>query len=170
MCGLAGFLDVSRAAPEPALRATALAMADAIEHRGPDDREAWADPEAGIALGFRRLAIVDLTPEGRQPMHSACGRFVLAFNGEIYNHAAIRRELAEAPDGGPRYRGHSDTEVMLAAFARWGVEAAVQRFIGMFAFALWDRHDRRLVLGRDRIGESRSITVGWAALFCSDPN
>lgn len=160
MCGLAGFLDVSRAATEPALRATALAMADAIEHRGPDDREAWADPEAGIALGFRRLAIVDLTPEGRQPMHSACGRFVLVFNGEIYNHAAIRRELAEAPDGGPRYRGHSDTEVMLAAFARWGVEAAVQRFVGMFAFALWDRHDRRLVLGRDRIGE-KPLYYGW---------
>src|SRR5205085_4957858 len=110
--------------------------------RGPDDRGCWTDPAAGIALGFRRLSIVDLSPHGHQPMPSDAGRYVLAFNGEIYNHADLRAELAAAPGGARAYRGHSDTEVMLRAFERWGVAGAVGRFVGMFAFALWDRRDR----------------------------
>jgi asparagine synthase (glutamine-hydrolysing) len=148
MCGLAGFLD-ARPRPADALRREAAAMADTLAHRGPDDAGAWADAAAGVALGFRRLSIVDLSPDGHQPMRSASGRFVIAFNGEVYNHVELRRALSA---GGARFRGHSDTEVMLAAFERWGVEAAVKRFVGMFAFALWDGQRRRLHLGRDRMG------------------
>ena len=161
MCGLAGLLDLEGVEGREDLRHLAFRMADTLETRGPDDRGAWADETVGIALGFRRLAIVDVSPEGHQPMQSACGRLILAFNGEIYNHAEVRREL-ETDLGGeaPRYRGHSDTEVMLAAFARWGVEASVQRFVGMFAFALWDRRERTLYLGRDRIGE-KPLYYGW---------
>ena len=166
MCGLAGFFDPARRDDAEALRARAFRMADALHLRGPDDRGAWADPEAGIALGFRRLSIVDLSPEGHQPMHSAGGRFVLAFNGEVYNHRELRRELG----GGVTYRGHSDTEVMLAAFERWGVEAAVRRFVGMFAFALWDRRERTLTLARDRLGEKPLYygRVGDSFLFGSE--
>ncbi len=127
-------------------------MARAIAHRGPDDEGAWADADAGIALGHRRLSIVDLSPEGHQPMASATGRYVIAFNGEIYNFEAIRAELDAAADA-PRWRGHSDTEVMLAAFERWGVDGALSRLNGMFAFALWDRQARTLHLARDRMGE-----------------
>jgi asparagine synthase (glutamine-hydrolysing) len=152
MCGLAGFLDLSRVAGREELESIALAMADAIRHRGPDNRGSWVDEAEGLALGFRRLAIVDLSPEGHQPMISACGRFVLVFNGEIYNYPDLRRALEKGADP-PRFRGHSDTEVMLAAIARWGLVEAVRRFVGMFAFALWDRRERRLSLGRDRIGE-----------------
>ena len=148
MCGLAGFLD-ARPRPDDLLRREAAAMADTLAHRGPDDRGEWADGAAGVALGFRRLAVVDLSPDGRQPMRSRSGRFVIAFNGEVYNHLELRRALRAA---GVCFRGHSDTEVMLAAFERWGVEAAVRRFVGMFAFALWDTARRRLHLCRDRMG------------------
>ncbi|HEX6640964.1 MAG TPA: asparagine synthase (glutamine-hydrolyzing) [Thermoanaerobaculia bacterium] len=149
MCGLTGFVGV----PQPAdvLRANVRAMSDAIVHRGPDDSGEWLDPEHGLAFGFRRLAIVDLSEAGHQPMTSASGRFVMVFNGEVYNYEAIRTELREAGLA-PQFRGHSDTEVMLAAFEAWGVEAAVRRFVGMFAFALWDRKDRVLHLVRDRMG------------------
>jgi asparagine synthase (glutamine-hydrolysing) len=158
MCGLTGIFSVDRDSSRDELIATARRMADALHHRGPDDAGAWADPLAGIALGFRRLAIVDLTPQGHQPMESASGRYVVAFNGEIYNFEELRAEL----DGGqPQvYRGRSDTEVMLAAFERWGVIEAVQRLIGMFAFALWDRHERTLHLARDRFGE-KPLYYGW---------
>jgi len=151
MCGLAGFIDLTGRTGADELHATALRMADTLRHRGPDDRGSWADAEAGVALGFRRLSIVDLSPEGHQPMASVAGRYVLVFNGEIYNHVDLRRELKR--DGGPPFRGHSDTEVMLAAIERWGLKHALGRFIGMFAFALWDRHGRTLHLGRDRLGE-----------------
>ncbi len=134
-------------------------MIDTIVHRGPDDCGVWVDPHAGVALGFRRLSIVDLSAQGHQPMASAGGRYVIAFNGEIYNHRALRKELDCSPSP-VSWRGHSDTEVMLAAFERWGVETAVARFNGMFAFALWDKHERVLHLGRDRFGE-KPLYYGW---------
>src|SRR4051812_35710066 len=129
MCGFAGFLQ-TQCAVEPAAMATvAGAMADTLAYRGPDDRGVWVDAEAGVALGHRRLSIIDLSAEGHQPMRSASGRYVIAFNGEIYNFEALRSEL-----DGVAWRGHSDTEVMLAAFERWGVAQALRRFNGMFAF------------------------------------
>lgn len=149
MCGLAGFIDLGRSMPGAVLQRTAVAMADTIRHRGPDDGGVWADAAAGVAIGFRRLAIVDLSPAGHQPMVSASGRFVIAYNGEIYNAAELRAEL-EAK--GTRFRSHSDTEVVLEACAAWGTEVAVRRFLGMFAFVLWDREDRSLSLVRDRLG------------------
>jgi asparagine synthase (glutamine-hydrolysing) len=149
MCGLTGFLGGRQSADE--MRATVRAMSDAIVHRGPDDSGEWLDADHGIALGFRRLAIVDLSEAGHQPMTSASGRFVMLFNGEVYNYEAIRRELTEAGRA-PAFRGHSDTEVMLAAFEAWGIEAAVPRFVGMFGIAVWDRTERVLHLVRDRMG------------------
>ncbi len=168
MCGLTGFLDLARSAGDDELCATAGRMADTLVLRGPDDRGVWSDAGAGVALGFRRLSIVDLSPEGHQPMASASGRFVLAFNGEIYNYPDLRREL-EGPGSAP-FRGHSDTEVMLAAFERWGVEGSLGRFVGMFGFALWDRRERRLHLARDRMGEKPVYygRTGDAFLFGSE--
>jgi asparagine synthase (glutamine-hydrolysing) len=159
MCGIAGFLDVARATGSEMLKDTATRMANTVRHRGPDDEGSWIDAQAGIALGFRRLSIIDLSPEGHQPMLSATGRYVIAFNGEIYNHADLRKEL-ENCTAGAAFRGHSDTEVMLAAIEHWGIEQAVRRFVGMFAFAVWDRRDRLLHLGRDRIGE-KPLFYGW---------
>jgi asparagine synthase (glutamine-hydrolysing) len=110
-------------------------MALSIAHRGPDDAGAWADVDAGIAMGHRRLSIIDLSAAGHQPMHSACGRFVTAFNGEVYNHLALRAEL-DASRLAPSWRGHSDTETLLAGFTAWGVKATLQRAVGMFSIAL----------------------------------
>src|SRR5688500_9360897 len=149
MCGIAGLFDL-RASPrdrDPA--ATAQRMVDTLAHRGPDGSDAWADPAAGIGLAHRRLAIVDLTPTGAQPMHSADGRFVITYNGEVYNFQELRAELGAL---GHAFRGTSDTEVMLAAFKQWGVTEATKRFVGMFAFALFDRRERILHLVRDRVG------------------
>ena len=158
MCGIAGFLTTDGSALG-SLEAVASRMALDIAHRGPDDAGAWADVQAGIALGHRRLSIVDLSAAGHQPMHSASGRFVTVFNGEIYNHLALRAEL-EASSQAPNWRGHSDTETLLAGFAAWGVTATLQRTVGMFAIALWDRAERRLTLVRDRLGE-KPLFYGW---------
>ena len=140
---------------------TVIKMADTLYHRGPDDSGAWVDPKAGIALGFRRLSIVDLTREGSQPMVSASGRYTIVFNGEIYNHEALRQCIDNECNPPPHFRGHSDTEVMLAAIEHWGLIPAVQRFNGMFAFALWDNQRSELTLGRDRLGE-KPLYCGWA--------
>jgi asparagine synthase (glutamine-hydrolysing) len=134
-------------------------MASTLTHRGPDDRGEWSDDLHGFALGFRRLSIIDLSPAGHQPMTSASGRYVIAFNGEVYNYEEIRREL-ESDGASPSWRGHSDTEVMLAAIERFGLVPAVQRFIGMFAFALWDRQEQTLHLCRDRVGV-KPMYYGW---------
>lgn len=148
MCGFAGIFAGSRKTNGD-LGSVAEAMAATLGHRGPDDQGAWVDHEAGIALGFRRLAIIDLSQEGRQPMQSHSGRFTLAYNGEVYNHEVLRRELELH---GARFRGDSDTEVILSAFEKWGVSDAILRFEGMFAMALWDSEDRSLTLVRDRLG------------------
>lgn len=147
MCGIAGFIDHSRAFADPmsALRG----MSDAIRLRGPDDEGSWLDPAHGVGFAFRRLAVQDLTHEGHQPMRSRSARFTVVFNGEVYNFREIRTELVAK---GHAFRGGSDTEVMLAAFEEWGVARAVERFVGMFAFAAWDAHERRLHLVRDRLG------------------
>lgn len=167
MCGIAGFLDRSGRLNADQLRETVTAMTTAIAYRGPDDSGAWADPEAGIVLGQRRLSIIDLSAEGHQPMAGPAGRQIIVFNGEIYNFPELRAELETL---GCTFRGHSDTEVMLAAFAQWGLDAAVRRFNGMFAFALWDRPSRRLSLARDRLGK-KPLYYGWAGntlLFASE--
>jgi asparagine synthase (glutamine-hydrolysing) len=149
MCGLAGFFDLTASLARTDAERTARRMADAVTPRGPDDGQVWADTDAGIALGFRRLAIRDLTPAGRQPMASADGRYAIVFNGEVYNADDLRPELSGR---GLTFRGRSDTEVILEACAAWGAEQAVTRFIGMFAIALWDRETRTLTLMRDRLG------------------
>ena len=151
MCGIAGFA---------AVRSEAFAHASQlveeqlkfIERRGPDSHGVWLDPEHGIALGHRRLAIVDLSAAGHQPMHSPNGRYVITYNGEIYNHLELRAEL-ESQGSAPVWKGHSDTETLIAGFEAWGIERTLSRCVGMFAFALYDRHQRKLHLGRDRFGE-----------------
>ena len=157
MCGIAGFFGPSDARSTDEMRTITKRMTDAMIHRGPDDDGVWTDVDCGIALGHRRLSILDLSPLGHQPMASADGRFVIAFNGEVYNFQDLRAELEQH---GYSWRGHSDTEVMLAAFCHWGVTEATRRFNGMFAFALWDRQDRVLHLGRDRLGE-KPLYYGW---------
>jgi asparagine synthase (glutamine-hydrolysing) len=150
MCGIAGFLSPGPLTAEAAR--VARDMGDRLRHRGPDGRDEWLDPEAGIALAHRRLAIVDLSLAGRQPMASADGRWIVTFNGEIYNHLSLRQQL-QAEGRAPDWRGHSDTETLLAAIAAWGVAAAITRTVGMFALGLWDRKERALTLVRDRLGE-----------------
>jgi asparagine synthase (glutamine-hydrolysing) len=145
MCGIAGILDFSGLS---GWEDSIGRMTETLVHRGPDDHGVWIDQRANIALGHRRLSIIDLSPEGRQPMVSHSGRYVMVFNGEIYNYRDLRADLPDSP-----FRGSSDTEVMLAAFDRWGIGASLARFNGMFAFAVWDRQDRMLTLARDRAGE-----------------
>lgn len=157
MCAIVGFWDSSGCSTEAELERLASGMAGILCHRGPDDQGAWADEDASLALGHRRLAILDLTREGHQPMLSADGRYALSFNGEIYNFKPLRSELEQR---GHFFRSHSDTEVMLAAFCEWGLLPALERFAGMFAFALWDRRERKLHLARDRAGE-KPLYYGW---------
>jgi asparagine synthase (glutamine-hydrolysing) len=158
MCGLAGFWNPDSTLPATGLHDAAGRMTDAIVHRGPDDRGTWVDEGAGIALGFRRLAILDLSPAGHQPMVSRDERFVVTFNGEIYNYQDLRAELEGL---GARFRGTSDTEVMLAGIERWGPEATFARLWGMFAIVLWDRQERTLWMARDRLGK-KPLYYGWA--------
>lgn len=154
MCGIAGFFNNSVQQPEVVLKM----MTATLHHRGPDDGGVWTDAECGVALGHRRLSIVDLSPNGHQPMHSSSGRYVIVYNGEIYNHKLIRAELEKLASR--NWRGHSDTEVMLEAIEEWGVKDSLTRFTGMFAFALWDREERLLYLVRDRLGE-KPLYYGW---------
>jgi asparagine synthase (glutamine-hydrolysing) len=167
VCGIAGFYDAVRQFGEPELRATAGHMTEALRHRGPDSSGIWVDPEAGMVLGHRRLAIIDLSNEGHQPMVSAGGQLVVVFNGEIYNFRSLKRELVGL---GWRFRGKSDTEVLLAAVEQWGLDQALVRMVGMFAFALWDRSSRTLHLVRDRLGK-KPLYFGWVGqgfLFASE--
>jgi len=149
MCGLAGYLRFGDAERSADLERNVRRMAGLLQHRGPDDAGVWIDVEAQVALGHQRLSIIDLSSEGHQPMRSADGRYVIVFNGEIYNFRLLREELEPR---GHRFRGHSDTEVILAAICEWGVVGAVQRFVGMFAFAVWDHEASVLHLVRDRLG------------------
>ncbi len=157
MCGITGFLDVSKNKDQSSFQAIIAPMMETLRHRGPDDHGEWIDVQRGIALGFRRLAILDLSPAGHQPMVSADGRYVIVYNGEVYNFAQLRSELAGL---GHAFQGHSDTEIMLACICQWGIQEAVRRFNGMFAFALWDRHEQRLSLVRDRLG-IKPLYYGW---------
>ncbi|CAI8798369.1 asparagine synthase (glutamine-hydrolysing) [Pseudomonas sp. IT-P100] len=159
MCGIAGQLKWPGQSTESSLLSECSRMADAIIHRGPDDHGVWARPEFGVGLAHRRLAIVDLSPAGHQPMHSVSDRYMMVFNGEIYNHLELRRSMTSAGRA-PAWRGHSDTETLLAAFDVWGVEKALQQCIGMFAIALWDLEQKVLILARDRLGE-KPLYYGW---------
>src|SRR5712691_1034473 len=156
MCGIAGFWKQTGAL-EQALTQWGNGMNDALWHRGPDDGGLWVDCAAGIVLANRRLAILDLSPAGHQPMISHCGRYVIAYNGEIYNFLDIRRELEKE---GQYFVSNSDTEVLVDACALWGIERALSRLNGMFSFALWDRKEHTLVLARDRLG-IKPLFYGW---------
>ena len=149
MCGIAGFLDATLSTAEDELQRLAAAMAGALRHRGPDDRGTWSDATRGVALGHQRLSIIDLSPLGHQPMDSPSGRYTAVFNGELYNYRALRSELE--PD--VSFRSTSDTEVLLAAIDRWGIDEALRRSNAMLALAVWDRERRELLLARDRFGE-----------------
>ena len=149
MCGIIGFLEAPRRTSE-ILTEIGADMAARIAHRGPDHQDLWIDPSLALVLGYRRLAIQDLSPAGTQPMISASGRQVLVFNGEIYNFRELRRALI---DIGVAFRGHSDTEVLVEAIDHWGLNAALERARGMFAFAVWDRGQRKLTLARDHFGK-----------------
>lgn len=158
MCGIAGVVDATHRTSADHLRAVAAAMGATLGHRGPDDHGVWVDPAAGVALAHRRLAVVDVSDRGRQPMVSAGGRYTLTFNGEIYGHGAVRERLAGL---GHAFRGTSDTEVLVAAIEEWGVRGALERVNGMFAIAVWDGRDRLLHLACDRFGE-KPLAYGFA--------
>lgn len=158
MCGIAGYFSPGTSAPDHA--AVVTAMCERIAYRGPDSHGQWWDADAGVALGHRRLAIIDLTPAGHQPMASASSRYMLVFNGEIYNHLQLRDQLQAQGKAPGAWRGHSDTETLLAGFDAWGIEATLQRAVGMFAIAVWDRAQSELTLCRDRLGE-KPLYYGW---------
>ena len=167
MCGIAGYIDFSKQSSERELHSCATRMADQIRYRGPDDQGVWTDPSAGIALSHRRLSIIDTSECGHQPMLSSCGRYVMVFNGEIYNFKEIRQQLLS---NSINFRGHSDTEVLLAAFSNLGLEKTLEKINGMFAIALWDRKERRLQLIRDRLGQ-KPLYYAWMGnvfLFASE--
>lgn len=148
MCGITGFFEAGVRSSRSAIQN----MCSQLTHRGPDDTGCWVDESAGLALGHRRLSILDLSVAGKQPMESVCGRYVLVFNGEIYNHLELRTKLNKR-NSAPAWHGHADTETLLAAFVAWGVGPALNAAVGMFALALWDRQEQTLTLARDRFGE-----------------
>ncbi|MCB1562685.1 MAG: asparagine synthase (glutamine-hydrolyzing) [Alphaproteobacteria bacterium] len=158
MCGLAGFYSFTPSRSRAALHLLGRNMAETLMHRGPDSGDVWQDPDAPLVLAHRRLAILDLSPEGAQPMLSPSGRYVIVYNGEIYNTPALQKELREE---GYVFRGRSDTEVLLALIERRGLNRALQSINGQFAFALWDRQERKLHLVRDRLGK-KPLYAGWA--------
>src|ERR1041385_8448950 len=158
MCGFAGWFDSSRSSAHDRLRSVALKMNDALRHRGPDSSGDWVSADLSLAIGHRRLAILDLTPAGHQPMLTPDGRFVLSYNGEIFNHLTVREELSGL---GWNFRGHTNCRTPRYAIATWGVSAAIRRFIGMFAIAVADAQKGELTLVRDRIGE-KPLYYGWA--------
>lgn len=161
MCGVVGFWCVGSDMHSAAeLNKIAANMTSVLTARGPDDSGSWVEPALGIALGHSRLAVLDLSPAGHQPMHSHSGRFTISFNGEIYNHFALRAELVTLGVGA-EWHGHSDTETLLAAIEHWGIEGTLNRCVGMFAFALWDSESHTLTLARDRLGE-KPLYYGWA--------
>jgi asparagine synthase (glutamine-hydrolysing) len=155
MCGVTGILTAARGAPAESIEA----MTYALRHRGPDAGATFIDQAAGVALGHRRLAVVELSERGAQPMYSANGRYVIVYNGEIYNHRDLRRELETKT--AVAWRGTSDTETLIECFNAWGVAATLKKTVGMFALALWDRAERRLTLARDRFGE-KPLYYGYA--------
>ena len=159
MCGIAGFLHREAFLPDSA-RGTARAMAESLVHRGPDDAGVWVDHDAGVALAHRRLAVIDRSPAGHQPMVSPSGRYIITFNGEIYNHREIRERVMRRHPQAITWRGNSDTEALLTAIEHHGLPETLQETIGMFAFALWDRSERTLYLARDRLGE-KPLYFGW---------
>lgn len=158
MCGFAGCVDLQASLPQDELEEVARQMVSVLEHRGPDSCGSWIDAREGIAMGHRRLAIIDLSPSGSQPMVSVSGRLVIVFNGEIYNHHALKTDLQSL---GAVFRGTSDTEVLIEGMERWGIEATLRRAVGMFALAVWDRDSKTLTLARDRMGE-KPMYYGWA--------
>src|SRR5581483_3311642 len=165
MCGLAGYLT-SRL-PDGA-EIVLDRMAKTLRHRGPDDHGSWSDHRVGVGLAHQRLAILDLSEAGHQPMCSPGGRYVMVFNGEIYNHLEMRKEVESRTS--VSWRGHSDTETLLAGFELYGIRAAIETAVGMFAFAVWDRQREVLTLGRDRLGE-KPLYYGWqngTFLFASE--
>lgn len=166
MCGFVGFIDGSITSRESRIEIVKK-MAATMNHRGPDDSGSWADADHPFTVGFRRLSIIDLSDDGHQPMVSQCGRWVLAYNGEVYNFKAIRSELISS---GATFQSESDSEVVMTACATWGVQAAVVRFTGMFAFVLWDRYTRQMHLVRDRLGIKPLYwgKAGGALLFGSE--
>lgn len=159
MCGIAGYWTPSGFDSVEAERVLAT-MIQRLRARGPDDEGTWLDPAQGIALGHRRLSVVDLSEAGHQPMRSADGRYVMVFNGEIYNHLEMRSKLA-----GQEWRGHSDTETLLAAISAWGLQICLEKTVGMFALAVWDRELRTLSFARDRMGE-KPLYFGWKSGTC----
>jgi len=168
MCGIVGFIDTKAATPNRGLVDLVRSMSNCMRHRGPDDSGEWVDQRYGVAFGHRRLAVIDLSPCGHQPMVSHCGRYILIFNGEIYNYRDLRARLGDRYS--IKWQGNSDTEVLLAAVSHWGIRHTLDEIEGMFAFAVWDRARAELHLARDRMGE-KPLYYGWQGstfFFCSE--
>ena len=157
MCGFTGFIDLNKLSTEP--YGVLRKMGDKLAHRGPDDNGEWYDSNFAVGMAHRRLSIIDLSSAGHQPLISSSGRYIISFNGEIYNHLDLRDDLKQNHNK-TKWKGHSDTETLLACFDVWGVKKSIERVIGMFAFAVWDNKENVIILGRDRVGE-KPLYYGW---------